>query len=468
LASSKLSAPGASLAAEADAMRPTRRALLRTLATGSAALVAPAACTTRVHPWTLSGRRLELVVGPGGWCWFQSPRAVIDGEGQLWLGSTQGTGAPAPGSVDVTQVDLATSSVVGRTSIGRARVDDHTSPSVSLVDGQIQVGWAAHARTDWLELGELGEPLRRIHRPESLVPPGRGMSYVSAHVVGRERWVLTRGEGFTWHLLTSVDGQRWEARGAVIAPTASGQRPYVLAASDGARLHLVVSDGNPTEVRGCGVGVAVVDADRTIRRPDGVALGRVGDPPTTDRLHRLLDGVVGPSEADDVDAWMCDLVVAHRRPTALLTERTPWPTDRPATGRWSHRYLWARQRASGAWSVEPVGWAGRELYGNQPDYCGLGAIDPRDPTRIVVSTDVHPRTGEPLRSAADGRVHHELFEGRREGPGSWGWTPITTDSIEDNLRPVLAASAEWSVLAWMRGTYRSWTDFDAQLVLRIA
>lgn len=449
-------------------MDTTRRMLLRTVA-ASAATAAMPACAPKVGPWTAGGRPLELVVGPGGWCWFQSPRAAIDDEGQLWLGSSQGTGGPVPGSVDVTQIDLDRASVVARRSIGRERVDDHTSPSVSYVGGRIQVGWAAHARVDWLEVGTLGTPLARLRRPASLIAPARGVSYVSAHEVAGERWLLYRGEGFTWNLLTSADGARWTPRGAVVVPIAAGQRPYVLAASDGERLHLVTSDGNPTEVRGCGVGVGVIDASLVVRRPSGERIGAVGAAaPTTDRLHRLVDGTVGPDEPGDVDAWMCDVTVAHRRPTALLSVREPWPSGEEGTGRWHHRYLWARQRTDGRWSVEPAGSAGSELYANQPDYCGLGSIDPTDPARIVVSSDVHPRTREPLRSAADGRVHHELFEGRRRSEGDWAWTPITSNSIEDNLRPLLVARSGRSVLAWMRGTYRSWTDFDTQIVLRIA
>jgi hypothetical protein len=444
----------------------TRRSLLRSLAVTTAALATPA-CAPGRGPG--AGSPAELVVGPGAWCWFQSPRASIDDAGQLWLGSTQGTGAPVPGSVDVTQVDLTSGAVVARSAIGRDRVDDHTSPSVCASSGGVQVGWAAHARVDWLELGELGRPLQRIHRPGSLVAPGRGMSYVSAHEVAGERWVLYRGEGFTWNLLTSPDGDTWTARGTIVRPEPAGQRPYVLAASDGERLHVVASDGNPTEARACGVSALVIDADLTIREPEGRRIGAVGaDAPAPRAGQRLFEGTQGAEEHDDVDGWTTDVIVAHRRPTALLTVRAPWDDDPQATGRWSHRHLWARQRSSGRWTVEPLAHGGRELYGNQPDYSGLGAIDPLDPTRVVISTDVHPETGDPLRSTVDDRVHHELFEGRRRSEGRWAWDALTSNSTEDNLRPVLAANGRWSALAWMRGTYRSWTDFDTHLVLRIA
>jgi hypothetical protein len=115
-----------------------------------------------------------------------------------------------------------------------------------------------------------------------------------------------------------------------------------------------------------------------------------------------------------------------------------------------------------------MGWAGGELFSRQPDYCGLAAQDPSDARRVVASTNVHPSTGAPLVSAADGKVHWELFEGYRVAEGTWSWTPLTADSVEDNLRPVIAAGGDHKALAWMRGKYWSWTDFDTRIVVRRA
>ena len=163
------------------------------------------------------------------------------------------------------------------------------------------------------------------------------------------------------------------------------------------------------------------------------------------------------------------VAVVHHRPTALLSLRDPWPSAAGGIGRWRHRLLWARQRATGAWTVEHLAWVGSELYANQPDYCGLGTIDPLDPTRAVVSSDVDPASGEPLAVAVPGgRPHRELFEGRRTAEGRWRWRALTSASTVDHLRPLLVSGGGRTVLAWMRGTYRSWTDFDTDLVVRTA
>lgn len=445
-----------------------RRSMLGALAAVAAGRVVPSCQPASGGGSGAAGR--ELVVGPGAWCWFQAPRACIDATGSLWLGSTQGTGAPQPGSVDVTRVDLATLRIAGRRSLGRDRVDDHTSPSVLDTPTGIQVGWAAHRRADWIDVGPFAGPLQRISRPAALTAPGRGTAYVSAHLVAGTRWLLYRGEQFSWNLLTSPDGAAWTWRGLVVAPGASGQRPYLTAASDGARLHLLVTDGNPTEFPGTSVWAAVVGADLSITDSAGRSIGRVGGAPAVTRsMTRVVRGTAGSAEPEDTDAWMCDLRVVDARATAIISVRDPWPAADATTatvGRWRHAYRWARQRADRTWTVEPLAWAGGELYGNQPDYTGLATVDPTDAQRVVISSNVHPVTGEPATSATDGLVHHELWSGVRSAPRAWSWTPLTQHSIEDNLRPVLVARGSTRVLTWLRGTYRSWTDFDTQVVVR--
>jgi hypothetical protein len=149
-----------------------------------------------------------------------------------------------------------------------------------------------------------------------------------------------------------------------------------------------------------------------------------------------------------------------------LSVRDPWPEDAARVGGWRHRYLWARQRGTGAWTVEHLAWAGSELYPKQPDYTGLGALDPTNSQRVVISTDVHPLDGVPLVSTADGRVHRELWEGDRQLEGEWTWTPLTENSTVDHLRPTIAANGTRKSLAWMQGTYSSWVDWNTQIAVR--
>lgn len=415
----------------------------------------------------------DVVVGQGGWCWFQAPRASFGPGGLLWLGSSvSSTGTADDGAVQAVAFDTVTSTVRVRRTLARTQEDDHTSPSVLALGDGVQLAWALHQNVDYLEVGDTSVNgvlvVRRVRRPASLTRPGRGMAYASAHVVAGQRWLLYRGEQFSWNLLTSPDGVTWTARGLVVAPGASGDRPYVHAASDGERLHLVVSDGNPTEFRGTSVYAATLAADLKVRRSDGSVVGSVGaGAPKPSSLSRLIAGTVGTDEAHDTDAWLCDLQVVDGRPTGVLVTRDAWPEGAAAVGGYRHRYHWIRLRPAG-WTVEPLCWGGGELFALQPDYAALAAQDPSDPTRVVVATNVDPVSGTPLVSQADGRVHVELFEGTRVAEGTWTWLPVTADSTEDNIRPVIAAGGPAKALAWMRGRYWSWTDFDTRIVVRNA
>ena len=85
---------------------------------------------------------------------------------------------------------------------------------------------------------------------------------------------------------------------------------------------------------------------------------------------------------------------------------------------------------------------------------------------MVISTNAHPLTGDPLMSSADQKRHYELFEGvSTDDGGTFTWTPLTSNSLEDNIRPIIPSwDAPQRVVLWLRGTYSSYTDFDTQVV----
>ena len=127
---------------------------------------------------------------------------------------------------------------------------------------------------------------------------------------------------------------------------------------------------------------------------------------------------------------------------------------------------WYARFDDGVWHTHFLAHAGSALYGGEAYYTGLVALDPGDPGRVVVSTDVHPTTGVPLISAADGQQHHELFEGiTTDGGATWDWTTITADSTMDNLRPIIPIwDSDQRALLWLRGVYTKYTEYDLDVV----
>ena len=88
-----------------------------------------------------------------------------------------------------------------------------------------------------------------------------------------------------------------------------------------------------------------------------------------------------------------------------------------------------------------MAYAGSRLYDPENDYTGLVALVPDDPDTVYISADVNPVTGNPLISTADGERHYEIFKGVSANSGvSWTWSPITKNSMVDNIRPIVPMS----------------------------
>ena len=123
-----------------------------------------------------------------------------------------------------------------------------------------------------------------------------------------------------------------------------------------------------------------------------------------------------------------------------------------------HRFLYCRYDGS-SWTYTYLGKAGLKLYSSEQDYTGLGALCPNDPNTIYISTPFDPRDNTNLGV-------HEIFKGVTTDHGrTWTWTPITRNSVRDNLRPIVPAwDKNNTPLLWWRGTYTSAQLFDAAVV----
>ena len=137
----------------------------------------------------------------------------------------------------------------------------------------------------------------------------------------------------------------------------------------------------------------------------------------------------------------------------------------PGQGGGDHRYRIARWTGS-AWEDHELAFAGTRLYAGEDDYTGGIALVPGDPSRVVFSTNADPKTGAPLVGSADQKRHWEVFRGEtKDGGQSWRFEPVTRDSASDNLRPIVPRTKRSEeVLLWLRGTYRSYTDYSLEAV----
>lgn len=432
-------------------------------------------------------------IGPGGWCWFQGERIAVDPTwGRAWFGSAQCLTPGATAPVHVTAAGLGPDlPVLSRRVVGSCFGDDHASPGLLVTDpGRMPLyGWASHRREDWLEVGRLGSRPTRLTLPNKA---GSGVAYARFHQVGRQWWMLTRAEDWQWCLLTADRPEGpWRWRGKLLTSLPSRaravHRPYLQAASDGRRLHVAVSDAHPMEGWGVGVSAFVVHPSMEITDTAGRPIGVVGTrPPNRRTMTRIVDGMAGSLVNDrnvlDHAFWPCQAMIDRLgRFRVVLSERRPPTGDvdhgaagpMAGTGAFDHRIWIASTTTRGTWNAEPIAWCGGALSFNQSDYSGLASLHPNDSLRVVVSSNVDPTTNVPLVSAADGLAHWELWEGTRftnigDPLAKWRWQPITQDSAEDHLRPVIATGGGHGVLGWMQGRYGTYENFDTRIVARYA
>jgi len=401
----------------------------------------------------------SVLAEDGAWCWFQGPRAV-GVRGSIVVGSVaSGWRDPSRrGTVQATTVDLASGRVHTIDFDRCPDGNDHCSPALlELSDRRVLAVWTRHGSDDLVRSAVVITPDHPTDEPVPLLSrpwPGERLTYSNLIRLGSEGDLLydiVRGPGWKPSVAVSRDGgSTWEPGGVLVdVPGEIRHRPYVRCHDDGRqRIDLLFTDGHPSE-RLTSVFHAYYERG-LLHRSDGTVIGP------------LDSGIADPSNATLVlegsphaAPWLMDLTVdAAGRPAGLVSIRID-ASD--------HRYV--RLAWDGHdWTAVEIAFGGRCLYDAEADYTGLAAFVPSDPGAVYLATDAHPVTGVAL-TGADGARHWEIWRGETDGGGKWSWTPVTTDSTIDNLRPVTVGLADGRhALLWLRGEYRTYIDHDLEVV----
>jgi hypothetical protein len=413
----------------------------------------------------------------GGWCWFQDERALVV-SGRLVFGSVAaGRSDPSRlGMAEVTSVELATGKVsrfrLSATPVEKAgRYDDHDTPAfVVRGDGRLLAVWAGHGFDNRILSRVSQQPgdASAWSDERTFVPsPASSVTYSNLHRLAGERGrIYNFYRGLDNRFKPSVawsddEGESFKSGGVAIdVPAAFRHRPYVKYASDGDEtIHLAYTEGHPRDF--VNSLYHVFYRGGALHRSDGVAIR-----PLADGLRDPVEGTrVFQGDPANV-AWVVDVELdAQGRPYVAYSVQKDSAGLPPRQGGSDHRYRLARWTGK-AWEDREIAYAGTRLYAGEDDYTGGIALVPGDPTRVFISTDADPSTGAPLVSAADGRRHWEIFRGVTADEGlTWRWQALTRDSTADNLRPIVPRTEDRAeLLLWLRGRYRSYTDYELEVV----
>ena len=387
----------------------------------------------------------------GAWCWFQDPRAVHvrglhDRVYAAWVTSK--------GALQVGAWDRLTGRIETTTLKDHWEIDDHDSPSfLVLPDRRLMVFYTRHNRIG-LYTRTTAEPEDiRSWGPEIVIAGTQKITYSHPVYLADEKrmYVFWRGESWKPTFSTSLDGSTWTTPRVLVEEEDSGTdiaRPYFKIASDGkSEIHITFTDGHPRDDRLNSIHYLEYRSG-FFYKANGTRIGSIDTLPVRQRDCDL----VYDARRSRVRAWVWDIALDASGNPVIAYARFP-----KESAHYYHYARWLGDRwldtalvAAGGWFPQtPAGTKERE-----PHYSGGIALDHDDPSIVYLSRQVK------------GMFEIERWATPDRGM-TWTSKPITRDSTEPNVRPVLARNvgASGEVLLWMRGDYVYWTDYHTRIML---
>lgn len=416
----------------------------------------------------------------GAWSWFEDERAIMDGD-RLIIGSVA-AGAHdrnrrgdieiayrLPGTAGGNIVELH-----DRLLTGGGAYDDHNSPALLIrPDGRFLAVYSMHGPENRFYYRVSINPRDpTVWGKERTFTPSQSsritysnLHYLAGENAGKGRiYNFYRGynDSFKPSYVYSDDwGETWQAGDVFIdVPSSYRHRPYVKYASNGVdTIHFFYTEGHPRNFNNSTYHVFYRKGK--LHRSDGTV------------IDSLSNGLKDPAEGTQIFkgdpdnvAWVSDIHLdSSGRPFAAYSVQKNSAAMPSGSGGEDHRYRYARWTGD-RWLDHEIAFAGSRLYAGEDDYTGNIALDPDDPNTVYISTNADPVTGRPLISRADRNRHYEIFKGTSANGGKkWRWEPVTANSSEDNIRPIIPKrNGGRTALIWLRGVYKSYTNYDLDVV----
>ena len=415
---------------------------------------------------------VRLINNNGAWTWYSDERAIIDKAGGKLLVSSdanaQGPGGSGrDGNVDVVSYDLATNMASSPFVLGDLAPDDHNNAALLVKpDGKYLAFWAGHnenCNSYWRNHDGSNWGASQTFSWSSRGCPfenGRQITYNNLWNMTAENKIynFVRSVGTSPNVLVSSDnGMTWTYGGRLSSTPTVGYVAgyYKYWGNNVDRIDFLATEAHPRDndnslyhgyLKGGRTYTSTdmqVDADISDgTSPQVTAFTRIFQTGTTiegQRMHHL---------------WNSDIMRYDDGTIAAIgMARTGTDTNTPP-----HSFLYFRFNGT-SWSTTYLGEAGTKLYDSEQDYVGLGAVHPNDPRIVYISTYLDPRNDMNLGE-------HEIFMGVTCDNGmTFTWTPITWNSSEDNLRPIVPAwDGNNMVLLWFRGSYQTAQIYNEEVV----
>jgi hypothetical protein len=380
----------------------------------------------------------------GGWSWFSSPNAVR-------VGDTTFISSVYNGTVSVSSYNHSTGVLSNAFPLRAIGNDDHDNAAllVRASDNKLMAFYCHHLGTEYYQQVSTNALDVSAWGTASALDASLGMdSYTYANPIqltGETNdpiWLFFRGDppgAAQWgqYYSKSEDGGatwaaavRWLANGA--------ERPYIRFAQNGdARIDFSCTDGHPLNVATNSLYHGYYTAGN-LYKSDGTLVGAIdAGPYAPSAFTKIYDGTTNR-------AWVQDIAIDNNGDVVVVYDVFPSTTD--------HRYRFARWAGS-SWSDAEVATAGTYLYAAEPYYSGGAAIDPLDVDILYLSRDT-------------GGANHQMWKYITADDGAtWTGAQLTSGSSRA-IRPfVVRGHGGDKKLAYMLGTYTTFTNYDTSIIL---
>lgn len=415
----------------------------------------------------------------GGWTWYNDERVVVDAEaGKIVVSSAESSASSQNSNPNVDAVihDIATGAndkmILGSLSYS----DDHNNGGIVITaPGEYFVAFAHHnvdCNTYWRTY------TNGMWSDKVTYPWGQGCPWGTRpdEITYNNPWKMS-SEGRYYNFIRSVetspnflvsedDGQNWTYGGRLTATAQQGYNAgyYKYWGNGVDRIDFFATEAHPR------------DANTSVFH-GYIKGGKVYDSFDKEVDDNLFDGNAKPitdyttvfhsgTQIHGVtlnNLWNFDIARYDDGTIGVL-----WQGREGAGGKDNpnpnHRILYSRFDGT-KWTSTYLVHGGETLYADrsdwwEEDYLGGAALDPDDPSVIYVSTTYDPRDDTTVHD------HHEIWKGVTCDDGAtFQWTPITMNSSQENLRPVVPKwDAQNTVLAWFRGNYQTAQMYSAEVV----
>ena len=415
----------------------------------------------------------------GAWCWYQDPRVVHDpANNTLIISSVAASegpdGAARAGDVDLSTYDLKT----GKTSRfvlhkSLQPQDDHNATAILIrPDGRYVAMYSRHnvdnftywrvstnphdaskwndeQTFDWTPLFNKVDPKNHATYCNLFYLAAENRTYNVSRAINTDPSIL----------LSDNQGDSWTYAGKLLTKKRLGYvNGYTKYASNGRdRIDFITTDHHPRDFNN-NVYHGYIQGGK-LHRSDGSVVDENifdDDGHAQDELTKVFAANSRFGDSVMTHAWtVCVKLDRGGQPFGLITSRANNSPDEKTFA--DHRLFYARLKTD-KWEVNEVAKLGNALWAAEQDYTGLGDIDALDANVVFVSTTIDPRDGKTLQ-------HHEIFKGiTADDAKTWTWTPITSESPVDNLRPIVCSWENTRAILWFRGSMTRSQHYNCAIV----